>query len=276
MIWLGKQAFAPGRDYKLKIHTQSLPVRIHEIKKVVDASSVDGVLNKDRVDRHDVADVVLETRQPIAFDDIGQGEATGRFVIVDGYDIAGGGIIIAAEKDAQEDFRAEARLRDFHWIRGGVTAADRAGRFGHRAALVMFVGPAGVGKHKFARALEKHLFVAGKSAYLLDGTNVLLGVDSDLLWKESTQSELVRRFAEVAHLLLDAGLLVVSTTNAIGLADVASVQALIPDFPVLTIPIDAAGAAVGDADLSIVGSESDDEVCRRVADLLRRRQIIES
>jgi hypothetical protein len=61
----------------------------------------------------------LETKQPIAFDDISQGEATARFVLVDGFDIAGGGIIVSTERDDQEEFREEARLRDFHWIKGG-------------------------------------------------------------------------------------------------------------------------------------------------------------
>src|SRR6185436_8962221 len=137
-------------DYKLKIHTQAQPVRIHKINKVIDASEAGSVLNKQNVGRHDVADVVLETRQSIAFDPISESEATGRFVIVDGYDIAGGGIIISSEDDHQEDFRAEARLRDFNWIKGGVSAMDRAKRVGHRPALVMFVGKAGVGKHDFA------------------------------------------------------------------------------------------------------------------------------
>jgi hypothetical protein len=94
----------------------------------------------------------------------------------------------------------------------------------------MFVGPSGTGKHKFAMSVEKALFERGMAAYMLDGTNVLLGVDADLVFKESTQNELVRRFAEVAHILLDAGHLVVSTTNSIGLADVAAVQALVSDF----------------------------------------------
>src|SRR6185295_7481311 len=94
-----------------------------------------------------------------------------------------------------------------------------------------------VGKHKYARAVEKALFEKNMSAYMLDGTNVLLGVDADLVWKQSTQEELVRRFAEVAHLLLDAGHLVISTTNTIGLADFAAVQAVIPDYPVLAVDI---------------------------------------
>ena len=76
----------------------------------------------------------------------------------------------------------------------------------------MFVGKAGTGKHIHARALEKALFEAGRNVYMLDGQNVLLGVDHDL-WVDAAQSELVRRFGEVAHLLLSSGLLVVSTTN---------------------------------------------------------------
>ena len=105
----------------------------------------------------------------------------------------------------------------------------------------MFVGKSGTGKHRYARALEKALFGEGRNAYMLDGTNVLLGVDQDLYWVDATQHELVRRFAEVAHLMLHAGLIVVSTTNAIGLADYGQVQALIPDFASIVIDVDPGG-----------------------------------
>lgn len=274
MIWLGKKPFIKGRDYKLKIHTQAVPVHLHEIKKVVDASDAGKVLEIHEVGRHDVADVVLETKQPIAFDDITQGEATARFVLVDGYDIAGGGIIISAERDDQEELREEARLRDFHWIKGGVSPQERSQRFGHRAALVMFVGKSGVGKHRYARTLEKDLFQDGHATYMLDGTNVLLGVDSDMIWTQSTQQELVRRFAEVAHILLDAGLLVVSTTNAIGLADVAAVQALIPDFPVLAIEICSGESALSSADLRLTGQEQNPDAASKLVGLLTRHNIL--
>jgi bifunctional enzyme CysN/CysC len=109
---------------------------------------------------------------------------------------------------------------------------------------------------------------------MLDGTNVLLGVDADLVWMQSTQQELVRRFAEVAHILLDAGHLVVSTTNAIGLADVAAVRALIPDFPVLTVDIQP-DDKLGDADIKLSGREPEAYVITRVFTLLKDRQILE-
>lgn len=295
MIWLGKKPFTAGRDYKLKIHTQSQPVRILKINKVIDASSsaVTPAVSKPgsikpsksmmdpglqhagmtTINRHDVADLILETRQPIAFDTIGHGEATGRFVLVDGYDIAGGGIITAPETDEKEDLRAEAQTRDFNWIRGGVSPEARAKKTGHRPALVMIVGKAGAGKHKVARALESAFFDRGMSAYMLDGTNVLLGVDADLVWVGSTQAELVRRFAEVAHILLDAGHLVISTTNSIGLADFSSVQALIPDFPVLAVEYGSDKTSVGAADLHLSGKESDSQILEHVSDLLKKHRL---
>ena len=272
MIWLGKKPFVSGRDYKLKLGTAAVPVRIHRILKVIDASELGSVLEKDHIGRHDVADVILETRQPVAFDLTGDCEATGRFVIVDGYDVAGGGIVTAAVADELKDLRAEARTRDFNWVAGGVTAEQRAQRFGHRSALIMFVGPAGSGKHRYARAVEKALFERGRNVYMLDGKNVLLGVDHDL-WVDAAQSELVRRFGEVAHLLLNSGMLVVSTTNAIGLADAGAVQALIPDTPTILIDVDPAGDSHLPFDLRIRGTEPEDEVIAGVVDLLVRRQI---
>jgi bifunctional enzyme CysN/CysC len=272
MIWLGRKPFVSGRDYKLKLGATALPVRLEKIHKVIDASELGSVLDKDHVGRHDVADVVLELRQPVAFDLAGDCEATGRFVIVDGYDLAGGGIITAAVSDDLRDLRAEARTRDFNWVPGGVTGADRARRFGHRSALVMFVGKTGTGKHRYARALEKALFEAGRNVYMLDGKNVLLGIDHDL-WVDAAQSELVRRFGEVVHLLLSSGQIVVSTTNAIGLADATAVQALTPDTPMILVDVDPGGASTQACDLRIRGDEPEAEVIARVAELLDKRQI---
>jgi bifunctional enzyme CysN/CysC len=270
MIWLGKKPFVSGRDYKLKLGTTALPVRIHKINKVIDASEAGSALEKDHVGRHDVADLVLETRQSIAFDLTAECEATGRFVIVDEYDVAGGGIITGVVKDDLGDLRAEARTRDFNWVAGGVTAADRAGRYGHRSALVMFVGKGNVEKHQLARAVERALFDAGRATYMLDGKNVLLGVDHDL-WVDAAQSELVRRFGEVAHLLLNAGLIVVSTTNAIGLADATAVQALVPDAPLILVEVGDGSAQA--SDLVVREDEKPADVVAKIFALLDKRGI---
>ena len=102
---------------------------------------------------------------------------------------------------------------------------------------------------------------------------MLLGVDHDL-WVDAALSELVRRFGEVVHMLLDAGLIVVSTTNAIGLADAAAVQALIPDSPhAVSSTSTRPGRARQACDLRIRGNEPEAEVIARIADLLAARKI---
>jgi bifunctional enzyme CysN/CysC len=273
IIWLGRKAMQQGREYKLKLHTSAQPVRIHKLLKVLDASELNGELVKQEIGRHDVADVILETRQPVAFDLTSESETTGRFVIVDGYDVAGGGIITAAVPDDQDNLRSEARLRDFSWIHGSVSAEDRAKRFGHRPALVMFVGKAGVGKQRYARALEKALFTDGRHPYFIDGTNVLMGVDHDLT-ADATQAELVRRFGEVAYLLLTSGVILVSTTNAIGLADHSAVQALIGDMPSLVIDVDPSGNSTQPCDLRIRGNEAEADVLAKITALLKAKSVI--
>ena len=272
LIWLGRKPMTVGRDYKLKLHTISQSIRIHRINKVLDASRLDGELAKQEIGRHDVADVILESRQPIAFDLTSDIEGTSRFVIVDGYDVAGGGIITASVTDDQDTLRSEARMRDFAWIHGGVSTSERAARFGHQSALVMFVGKASAGKQRLARALEKALFTAGHHTYLLDGTNVLMGVDHDLS-VDATQQELVRRFGEVAYLFLTSGTILVSTTNAIGLADHSAVQALIGQNPLIAVELDPTGRSTLPCDLRITGDESEAEVITKVTTLLNERGV---
>ena len=181
LIWLGRKPMVQGRDYKLKL--------AHLRPAGADPAPAQGPrrlaarwrLAKDAIGRHDVADVVLETRQPVAFDLTTDIEGTGRFVIVDGYDVAGGGIITAGGRPTSRTTCAARRA--CATSRGSTAASpleERAKRFGHRPALVMFVGRHSVGKHRYARALERALFDHGVFSYFIDGTNVLMGVDHDL------------------------------------------------------------------------------------------------
>lgn len=102
IFWMGKSALRMGRDYFLKLGTTKVAVRLHHINYLIDASENGREHDPDRVERHDVADCILQLRKPIAFDAISSLEGTGRFVIVDQYEIAGGGIIreaLAADAD---------------------------------------------------------------------------------------------------------------------------------------------------------------------------------
>src|SRR2546422_7386780 len=142
------------------------------------------------------------------------------------------GIITEAVKDEQTVLREEARRRDIAWVKGDVGAEDRARHFGHRAALVLITGARHAGKSMLARRLEVQLVADGRHTYLLDAANLRRGLDADL--SEEDTDEIVRRFGEVARLLMDTGLIVWSTTNALGGADHQAIRTLVHPPPVIT------------------------------------------
>ncbi len=233
LFWLGREPMSPGKRYRLKLGTAATEVTIDQIHRVLDASNLDATDTKQEVGRHDVADLVLRARQPIAFDAAADMEQTGRFVIVDGFDIAGGGIVRELVPDALNQRRLESRLRDRDWVRGDIAPDRRAELAGHPASMVMLTGAHGTGKMAVARALERRLVESGHRAYLLNGKNLVLGVDADI--ELDDVDELVRRFGEVAHLLLDAGLIVVSTTDLIGVRDHVGITTQVSPFPTFVV-----------------------------------------
>jgi bifunctional enzyme CysN/CysC len=87
---MGTAPLVPDKKYKLKIATAKVPVRLVEVISCIDATQLTSVAGKQQVDRHDVAECIFETVKPITFDPAGENETTGRFVIVDNFDIAGG------------------------------------------------------------------------------------------------------------------------------------------------------------------------------------------
>ena len=269
LFWLGREPMSPNKRYKLKQGTFESEVRIEEIKRVLDASDLDATNDKTQVERHDVADLVLRTRKAMAYDLAADLEVTGRFVIVDGYDIAGGGIIREFVADDTQQWRMESKIRDLEWSRGHIRAAQRAEMHGHRAAMVMLTGDVGVGKAEIAIALEKALFDSSHHAYLLDGRNLVLGVDADIQLDD--RSELVRRFGEVAYLLLDAGVILVSTTNVIGLADHRQIETQISPYPMFVANIGEGETAGDDADIQLDPSVDAPTAAAKIVEALAER-----
>ncbi|HIN86310.1 MAG TPA: adenylyl-sulfate kinase, partial [Myxococcales bacterium] len=279
IFWLGKESMVFGKRYKLKLGTASVECEIAEIMSVLDASNLESSTEKEQVERYDVAEVLLRTRNPLAFDRTQDVEHTGRFVIVDDYDIWGGGIIRDVVEDEQSELRIAARQREFQWLKGLVTMADREFRWGHKAGLVLFSGDAGTGKAMVARYLERYLFDNGVATYLLDGTNVLLGLghDANQAEREETREELIHRYGEIAHLFVDSGNIVISTTNTIGLADHQKLATLVAPAELLSIHIcPHHEQAPLNADLVFSSVEDYDQVVDRIVRLLIEREFIQS
>ncbi len=276
LFWLGNQPLEIGRTYTLRLATREAPCEIAAIHRIVDANNLDDRHTQSMVQRNEVADITLRTKSPLAFDLYANFETTGRFVLVDNYDVAGGGIITELVADEQEDFRTEARERDSAWVKGDVGAEDRSLHYGHRAAVVLLTGPDITAKSFLARKLETVLVAEGRHAYLLAAENLHRGLDADL--HDLKPEEMVRRFGEVVRLLTDTGSLVITTTNAFPQATkgiVKTVQTLANPIPVITVHMAKnQDGPQPDRDLIFAGPE-DFEVCtHQILETLKKKGIL--
>jgi bifunctional enzyme CysN/CysC len=273
LFWLGRRPLEPDKPYALRLATREVECRVGIIHRIVDASDLAHVEGGAMVGRNQVAELTIHTKSPLAFDLSSSLEATGRFVLVDEYDIAGGGIITELVRDEQDVLRNEARRRDFAWVKGEVGMEDRAQQYGHRAALVLITGGRHTGKSLLARQLEARLVADGRHAYLLDGANLRQGLDADISDKET--SEIVRRFGEVARLLIDTGLIVVSTTNTFAGADHQAIRTLVHPAPVIAVHMSQQEEEPPpNTDLCFAGPKDFGAVARQVLDELKRRGVL--
>jgi bifunctional enzyme CysN/CysC len=212
LFWLGRAPFRKGKVYKLKLATQEVDCEIESIEKVIDASTLETLSRKEKelfVGRHEVAELTLRTKRPVAFDVHSEIISTGRFVIVDGFEVAGGGIV-AADNYPKRSSEGHHKSDNIYWSHGKVTAEQRSRRNGHPGCVVWLTGLSGAGKSTIATELERELFNMGKYAYVLDGDNIRHGLCSDLAFSPNDRKENIRRVGEVAKLFADAGVICVT------------------------------------------------------------------
>ncbi len=214
LFWMGNRPMIKSKKYSLKLSTAKVPVWLYCIDKILDASDLSTVSTKEQIDRHDVAECVLQTFKPIAMDLNNEIMATGRFVIVDDYEIAGGGIISESIGTDNKLLKEHIEARGKNWERSTITPGMRSGRHNHKSTLVVISGDANIGKRKIAKSLEEVLFVKGKFVYYLGISNALLGIDSDMA-KKSERDEYLRRLGEMAYLFTDAGIILITTISDI-------------------------------------------------------------
>jgi bifunctional enzyme CysN/CysC len=212
IFWLGRQPLRKGKRYKLKLATAESECEVENIESVIDASTLAAVpagAGERMVARHEVGEVTFRARKPIAFDAFGEIAATGRFVIVDGFDIAGGGIIPAGRPptlDARADPPAEGPRID-----GRITRGHRVRRNGNPGGVIWLTGPSDAVKSTIAAELERELFNMGRVAYLLDGDTIHRSLFSGLADTAREREEQMRRLGEVARLFDDAGVICIAS-----------------------------------------------------------------
>jgi bifunctional enzyme CysN/CysC len=213
VFWLGKKPFSKGKRYKLKLATQEVECEIDQLDKVIDASTLETAKHEDGkefIGRHEVGELTLKTRRPVAFDAINEIVPTGRFVIVDKFDVSGGGIIVG-DNYPRRTADSLHKSENIYWSHGKVMAEQRALRNNHPGRIVWLTGLSGSGKSTIATELERELFNLGKHVYVLDGDNIRHGLNSDLGFSPEDRKENIRRIGEVAKLFADAGTIVITS-----------------------------------------------------------------
>jgi bifunctional enzyme CysN/CysC len=210
LFWLSPNPMVMGKRYKIKLHAARGSAYLTTVHTVIDASDLTTVTNRRQIERHDVAHVTLETLKPVACDPALDIPQTGRFVIIDDYEIAGGGVILSAEETSNTLVLEHVRQRNQAWVRTTITPRQRARRHGQRPALVVICGPQDGQMEALGRAVEEYLHNSGRLAYYLGLSNQLLGLNTDLN-VPGGREEFLRRLGETAHLFTDAGLIVITT-----------------------------------------------------------------
>lgn len=241
IFWLGKKPFQKGHKYKLKLATQEIECEIEKLDKVIDASSLETIVRSSRdvyVGRHEVGELTLKTRKPVAFDIFTDFATTGRFVIVDGVDVAGGGIVVPGQYPRHATEPAH-KSDNIYWSHGKVTAENRTQRNGHPGCIVWLTGLSGSGKSTIATELERELFVLGRQAYVLDGDNVRHGLCSDLAFTPHDRRENIRRVGEVAKLFVDSGQILITAFISPYKEDRDLVRSLVPPGQFIEVYVNA-------------------------------------
>jgi bifunctional enzyme CysN/CysC len=200
LIWMQDEPAFPGRSYLLKIGTQTVPATITGLKHKTNVNTLEHTPGKS-LELNEVGTVTIATDKPIAFDAYGVNGVTGGFILIDRLSntTLGAGVI---------DFGLR-RAQNLSYQAFDVNREVRAGLKRQTPQIVWFTGLSGSGKSTIANLIEKRLTVDGRHAYILDGDNVRHGLNKDLGFTEADRVENIRRVAEVARLMADAGLIVV-------------------------------------------------------------------
>jgi bifunctional enzyme CysN/CysC len=199
VLWMGEHALLPGRPYWLKIGARTVGASITEIKHRVDVNTQEHLAAK-HLELNEVGVCNLHLDQPVAFEAYADSRELGGFILIDRQTNA----TVAA---GTLDF-ALRRAANIHWQHLEVDKAARARSMGQTPRCVWFTGLSGSGKSTVANLVEKRLMAMGLHTYTLDGDNVRHGLNKDLGFSDEDRVENIRRVAEVAKLMVDAGLIV--------------------------------------------------------------------
>ena len=262
LFWLGREKMSREKKYFLKLGTERCGVRLREIKSVLDSSNLK-TEKKEWIERNEVAQCILETDRVIAFDEVTHIAGTSRFVIVDNYEIAGGGIITASLEDDFMGLKAQNSLRNFKWQLSEVTPEERSESYRQRPLLLFLTGEKGAGKKELARRLEKELLGQERFVYFLGMGTYLYSVGRDI---KDNHDEQIKRLAELINIMLDSGMILVMTARSLTARD-RRIMDTVVDREIRYIWVGEKRTTDVSVDLSVSGKENEKDTERIIRQL---------
>ena len=208
LFWLGRAPLSAGRRYKMKLGTAEHMVTVETVERVIDVADLASI-DTDWVEKNAVAEVVLRSRGKLALDEFVDNPKTGRFVLVDRFDIVGGGVI-SMQGFPDNRCKPESGGGDLTAVAHKVSMADRQLANRHRSGILWSPACRVRAESTIAMEVERRLFARGYQVFVLDGDNVRQGLNADLGFSPEDRAENVRRIGEVAHLFAQAGMVVIA------------------------------------------------------------------
>ncbi|WP_336987536.1 sulfate adenylyltransferase subunit CysN [Altererythrobacter aquiaggeris] len=220
LVWMNEEAMKPGRGYWLKLATQTVGATVQEPKYEINVNTMEHLAAK-TLGLNAIGVAEVHTDKPITFEPYRDSRTLGGFILIDkitNATVAGGMLNFSLR-----------RSQNVHWQPTTVTREDHAGRKNQLPRLLWFTGLSGSGKSTIANEVEKQLALMNRHTFLLDGDNVRHGLNRDLGFTEADRIENIRRVGEVAKLMTDAGLIVLTAFISPFRAEREMVRRMLPD-----------------------------------------------
>ena len=229
VVWMSDDAMLPGRPYLLKLGTRTVSATVTEPKYKVNVNTMEHLAAK-KLELNEIGVCNISLDRAVAFDPYNANRDTGGFILVDRMtnNTVGAGMLHFALR----------RSHNIHLQHVDVDKAARARLKGQKPVLLWFTGLSGAGKSTIANLVEKRLHAMGRHSYLLDGDNVRHGLNRDLGFTEGDRVENIRRVAEVASLMVDAGLIVLTAFISPFRAERAMARSLVAEGEFVEIHVD--------------------------------------
>jgi bifunctional enzyme CysN/CysC len=229
LVWLDDDALIPGRAYWLKLGTQTVSATVQPPKYIVNVNTMEQLAAK-TLELNAIGVAELATDKPIVFEAYADSRTLGGFILIDKITnrTVGAGMLHFSLRRAQ----------NVHWQATDIGRAEHASLKNQKAKVLWFTGLSGSGKSTIANEVEKTLNMMNRHTFLLDGDNVRHGLNKDLGFTEADRIENIRRVGEVAKLMADAGLIVLTAFISPFRAEREMVRAMLPEGEFVEIFVD--------------------------------------